>query len=108
MKFTVALFLLSLYTVLEFIAYMPQIIKILKTKHADDLSLTSWFVWITADLCYLSYVLLQSPEIGVIFICALDLVFLIFVFCLTIKYQKHKKTSKHAHRNPKSKGGTNY
>ncbi len=91
MKITIALALLSVYTVLEFIAYMPQIIKLLKTKHADDLSLTSWFVWITADLCYLAYVLLESPEIGVIFICSLDLVFLFVVFCLTLRYQKKRK-----------------
>ncbi len=91
MKSTVALFLLSVYTVLEFVAYMPQIIKILKTKHADDLSLTSWFVWITADLCYLTYVLLESPDVGVIFICTVDLVFLFWVLFLTIRYQKHRK-----------------
>lgn len=94
MKVTIALVLLSIYTVLEFIAYMPQIIKLLKTKSADDLSLTSWFTWITADLCYLAYVLLESPEIGVIFICTLDLVFLLLVFLLTAFYQKHKKSKK--------------
>jgi len=94
MKFTIAMFLLSLYTVLEFMAYMPQIIKLLRTKHADDLSLSSWFVWITADLCYLSYVLLESPEIGVIFICALDLVFLFIVLWLTMRYQKRTKRNR--------------
>lgn len=94
MKFTIAMFLLSLYTVLEFMAYMPQIIKLLKTKHADDLSLSSWFVWITADLCYLSYVLLESPELGVIFICTLDLVFLFIVLWLTMRYQKRTKRNR--------------
>lgn len=94
MKFTIAMFLLSLYTVLEFMAYMPQIIKLLKTKHADDLSLSSWFVWITADLCYLAYVLLESPEAGVIFICALDLVFLFIVLWLTMRYQKRTKRNR--------------
>ncbi len=91
MKEIIALILLSLYTILEFAAYLPQIVKIIKTKHADDLSLTSWFIWITADLSYLSYVLLETPEIGVIFIASLDLAFLIIVFCLTSYYQKNKK-----------------
>ena len=94
MKTTIALILLSIYTVLEFVAYMPQIIKLLKTKHADDLSLISWFVWITADVSYLLYVLLESPEPGVIFITTLDLAFLVFVFCLTAYYQKRKKTKR--------------
>lgn len=89
MKEMIALGLLSIYTVLEFIAYIPQIVKILKTKHADDLSLTSWFVWITTDLSYLGYVLLETPQFGVIFIALLDLFFIISVFLLTMYYQKH-------------------
>ena len=91
MKSTVALFLLSVYTVLEFVAYMPQIIKILKTKDADDLSLGYWWTWIAADLCYLSYVLLETPEIGLLFIISLDICFLVFVLSLTVYYQKHRK-----------------
>ena len=94
MKHSIALGLLSVYTVLEFIAYIPQIVKILKTKRADDLSLTSWFVWITTDLSYLGYVLLETPEIGVIFIAVLDLIFIISVFLLTMYYQKHNRRRK--------------
>lgn len=41
MKETIAFVFLSIYTILEFVAYIPQIVKILKTKRADDLSLTS-------------------------------------------------------------------
>ncbi|MBO7644822.1 MAG: PQ-loop repeat-containing protein [Alphaproteobacteria bacterium] len=94
MKEMIALGLLSIYTVLEFIAYIPQIVKILKTKHADDLSLTSWFVWITTDLSYLGYVLLETPQFGVIFIALLDLFFIISVFMLIMYYQKHNKRRK--------------
>ncbi len=91
MKDAIAFALLSVYTVLEVIAYTPQLIKLLKTKSADDLSCTSWMTWFIADSCYLSYVLLESPDVGVIFICLLDLAFIISVYCLTIYYQKHKK-----------------
>lgn len=91
MKDAIAYALLSVYTVLEVIAYTPQLIKLLKTKSADDLSCTSWLTWFVADACYLSYVLLESPDLGVIFICSLDLAFIISVFFLTIYYQKHKK-----------------
>lgn len=86
--------MLSVYTVLEFVAYIPQIVKILKTKRADDLSLTSWFVWITTDLSYLGYVLLETPQFGVIFIALIDLFFIITVFLLTMYYQKHHKRRK--------------
>ena len=85
----IALGLLSIYSILEFVAYVPQIVKILKTKRADDLSLTSWCVWIATDLSYLGYVLLEIPQIGVIFIALLDLFFIITVFVLTMYYQKH-------------------
>ena len=91
MKSMIAFVLLSVYTVLEFVAYMPQIIKILKRKSADDISLLYWFTWIAADLCYFGYVLLETPEIGLFFIISLDLMFLLFVLCLTVHYQKHKK-----------------
>ena len=91
MKSMIAFVLLSVYTGLEFVAYMPQIIKILKRKSADDISLLYWFTWIAADLCYFGYVLLETPEIGLFFIISLDLMFLFFVLYLTIHYQKHKK-----------------
>ena len=94
MKETIAYVFLSVYTILEFVAYIPQIVKILKTKRADDLSLTSWFVWITTDLSYLGYVLLETPQIGVIFIATLDLMFIITIFLLTAHYQKHHKRRK--------------
>lgn len=94
MKEMIAYAFLFVYTILEFVAYIPQIVKILKTRHADDLSLTSWFVWITTDLCYLGYVLLETPQFGVIFIATLDLVFILSVFLLTAYYQKHHKRRK--------------
>lgn len=94
MKATIALILLLTYTVLEIIAYMPQIIKILKTKHADDLSLTSWFMWIASDSSYLAYVLLESPEPGIIFIGVFSLALVFIVFFLTLFYQNHDKAKK--------------
>ena len=106
MKEIIAYAFLSVYTILEFVAYIPQIIKILKTRHADDLSLTSWFIWITTDLSYLGYVLLETPEVGVIFIAILDLIFIVTVFLLTAYYQKHNKRKKDAStkKNPASAG----
>ena len=94
MKSTIALALLLIYTVLEIIAYMPQIIKILKTKHADDLSLTSWFMWIASDTSYLGYVLLESPEPGIVFLAVFSLSFVFIVFFLTLFYQNHDNARK--------------
>ncbi len=95
MKSALALMLLSVYTIIEFIGYMPQIVKLLKTKSAKDLSLTSWFLWVVAALCYLIYVLMESPEAGVVFIASFNLTFISIVFLLTLFYQKNTKRKKH-------------
>lgn len=87
-KTVIALVLLSIYTVLEIISYMPQIIKIIRTKSADDLSLASWASWVISDVCYLAYVLMESPEFGVVFTACLSLFFVITVYVLTVYYQK--------------------
>ena len=94
MKETIAYTFLCTYTILEFVAYIPQIVKILKTKYADDLSLTAWFVWIATDLSYLSYVLLETPQIGLLLIATLDLMFVLSMLLLTAYYQKHHKRRK--------------
>ena len=73
---------------------MPQIIKLIKTKSAEDLSLASWLTWLLSDVCYLVYVLLESPEIGVVFTASLSLFLVILVFVLTMYYQKYGKRRK--------------
>ena len=90
MKSLIALFLLSVYTFLEFAAYMPQIIKLIRTKSADDISLTSWLLWIISSSCYLTYILLETPETGIIFAALLNLFFALVISILTAYYQ-HKK-----------------
>ncbi len=42
----------------------------------------------------MAYVLLETPETGLIFIVSLDICFLVFVLLLTVYYQKHKKRKK--------------
>ena len=51
MKEIVALTLLIIYTVCEYVAYVPQIVKLVKTKSADDLSITSWLTWVVSGVC---------------------------------------------------------
>ena len=94
MKGIVALSLLFIYTVCEYTAYVPQIVKLIKTKSADDLSITTWITWVVASVCYLAYVLLECPELGVIFVASMNLIFLILVSILTTHYQTTKKSPK--------------
>ena len=91
MKEIIALTLLLVYTVCEYTAYVPQILKLIKTRSADDLSITTWLTWVFAGMCYLLYVLLESPEAGVIFVASMNLVFVSSVCVLTIYYQTREK-----------------
>lgn len=95
----ITLLLLLLYTICEYSAYVPQIVKLVKTKSADDLSVTTWLTWVVAAVCYLIYVLIESPEIGVIFVATTNLVFIVAVSVLTLYYQSNKKTKKIKRKN---------
>ena len=96
MEGIIALVLLLVYTVCESIAYIPQVVKLVKTKSADDLSVTTWLIWVFSAVCYLFYVLLKCPEIGIIFISSLNLTFIVVVCILTVYYQNKnlRKTSR--------------
>ena len=94
MKEMVAWLLLLVYTVCEYTGYVPQIVKLVKTKSADDLSITSWLTWVIASVCYLSYVLLECPEIGIVFVASMNLIFVISVCILATYYQRNKKLKK--------------
>ena len=91
MKYAIALALLGIYTIAQSIAYIPQIYKLFKTKKADDLSLPSWLIWFVSDFSYLGYVLLETPEIGLICATLWDIVLILITFVLTLHYQKAKK-----------------
>ncbi len=91
MKYAIALALLGIYTIAQSVAYIPQIYKLFKTKKADDLSLPSWLIWFISDFSYLGYVLLETPEIGLICATLWDIVLILITFVLTLHYQKAKK-----------------
>ena len=102
-KTLIALCFLSVYTIMEFVSYVPQIVKIIKTKSADDISLASWASWVISDVCYLIYVLLETPEIGIISVSILSLSLVIVVFVLTLYYQNHKPIKKKGSHHGKRK-----
>ncbi|MBR6412338.1 MAG: hypothetical protein IKS41_04165 [Alphaproteobacteria bacterium] len=72
--------------------------KLVKTKSADDLSITTWLIWVFSAVCYLFYVLLKCPDKGIIFISSLNLIFIVIVCILTVYYQ-NKKLRKKSRKN---------
>ena len=91
----IALSLLFIYTVCEYSAYVPQMAKLIRRKSADDFSLTTWLTWVVSGVCYLAYILMESPDLGVIFVASTNLFFIMSVCVLTVYYQKIKKCPKH-------------
>ena len=55
--------LLGIVTMCTMISYIPQAIKLVKTKKSNDLSLKSWILWVVSSLSYTLYALLCSDEV---------------------------------------------
>ncbi len=91
MKSIIALALIIICTTCNIIAYWPQIVQLIKTKSADDINLYSWIIWITSEVSYLAYILLETPETGLILLQGSILLMSIIMFTLTKHYQKRKK-----------------
>lgn len=84
--------LLGIVSVCTFISYFPQIIKSLKTKSAEDLSVWSWVLWVVSSLAYTLYAVLCTNSFMLIFETALELGFCIIILLCAIFFRKNKKT----------------
>ncbi len=91
MKSVIALTLFAVCTILNIIAYLPQIIQLIKTKSADDINLSSWIIWISSSVCYIGYIILEAPEIGVLSMEFFLLFMMIITASLAAYYQKRKR-----------------
>lgn len=76
--------------VLNMISYLPQIIKILKTRHADDVSVSSWVLWVLSAVIWMIYAVLDGG-IGILIAQFSELVLTTAVFVLTLKYKDSRK-----------------
>ena len=82
--------LMSLVIICDMIAYLPQIIKILRTKHTDDFSVPTWILWTTTStIMFLYYIYIT--DIWLIFselVCMLCNG-IIFVLSLIYRHSSH-------------------
>ena len=77
-----------LVTILSFISYTPQVVKILKTKSADDLSKGAWLIWLIGAALFEVYSIL-SGDITLIISQSVELGWIILTLILTLVYSKH-------------------
>lgn len=73
-------------TVCTYISYVPQIIKLVRTKKSEDLSIASWVLWLISAFANLVYsVVLGRAEL--IIASVSELLFIMVTLVLTIYYE---------------------
>ena len=70
---------------LTLISYVPQIIKTLKTKSANDLSKGSWALWLIGAIIWETYAIVDGG-LGLIVPQTLELIMILFTMILAIIY----------------------
>ena len=81
----------TIYYVLSYIETIPQIVKLLKTKSSNDYSLGLISLQLIAHICWSLYIFTSKQNIVVYIGTIIDLVLLLFVDFLIIKYYKFNK-----------------
>ena len=72
------------------ISYLPQTIKLIRTKSSNDISVDSWILWVMSSFSYTLYAILCSTDIMLIFETSLELFFCLVILLLAIKYRNNK------------------
>lgn len=81
--------LMSYVSILSILSYIPQLVKLVKTKKSDDISLTSWLIWVSTSLAYFIYACLEAYP-WVIFASGIQLAFNTIILLLAYYYQRKK------------------
>lgn len=72
-------------TVCTYISYMPQIVKLLKTKKSEDLSVASWVLWTISAIANLVYSVVLG-RVELIIASLSDFLLIALVLVLTVYY----------------------
>ena len=79
--------LLGIVSLCTIISYVPQIIKLLKTKESDDISSSSWMLWVISSLAFTLYTLIINKDLMLIFKALLELMFCSVILLLSLIYK---------------------
>lgn len=83
--------LLGIVSVCTLISYLPQTIKLIKTKKSEDISIASWVIWVVSSFAYTLYAILISKDFMLIFETSLELTFCVWILILSILFKKNDK-----------------
>lgn len=83
-------FLYPLVGILSILAYVPQIKSLLKTRTSpDDISLSSWLMWIFSCLLSLGYGIFHLKDVLFCLTTALGLFFMVLIVS-TVLYKRYR------------------
>ena len=91
--------LLGIVTLCTMISYMPQIIKLIKTKSSEDLSVPSWILWCISSLSYTLYAYIVSDDFMLRLETTLEFSFCFIIFLLTLFYRRNGVKNEKTHAN---------
>lgn len=80
-------FILAYLTFQGFMSYVPQIIKVIRTKSSKDLSVGSWFLWLSNSILYLVYLLLEGVGIWLLLSQLLEVFLISFTFIVVVIFR---------------------
>ncbi len=79
--------LLGIVSLCTMISYLPQTIKLIRTKKSNDLSINSWILWVVSSFSYTLYAIICTNDFMLIFETSLELFFCLLILLLAIKYK---------------------
>ena len=95
--------LLGIVSICTFISYFPQIVKSLKTKQAEDLSIGSWILWVVSSLSYTIYAILCTNSFMLVFETVMELTFCLIILICAIVFRNRKEVQDSKIHNTKLK-----
>ena len=82
--------LLGVVSACTMVSYLPQMIRLLKTKKSSDISINSWILWVVSSFTYTLYAFVCSNEKMLIFETSLESLFCILILFLSVLYKNNK------------------
>ncbi|MBR1453919.1 MAG: PQ-loop repeat-containing protein [Lachnospiraceae bacterium] len=76
-------------TVANIASYLPQIVKLIKTKSSDDISLKSWILFDITYILYIVLAIMDEAGIGILLVSITEALSCIITTILIILFRKH-------------------
>ena len=84
--------ILMFVTVTSTVAYLPQAVRLIKTKSSKDLSLTSWSVWLTQYILMSIYAVVFTVDIILCLGYFVEAGFCVFIIVLALRCRRKEKS----------------